>query len=147
MVVKLSAGLTALVAVAVISSPAAAVADAGAPVLIATSGVLCSVSADDVARGGGPTVACQRSDGETFPQSPFSSTKPNPKLTLAVVRPGGQFQWDLGSVSGGQPINVAVGQTYNANGWTIEANDQRATFAYGAAGHGMWINAELVHPN
>jgi hypothetical protein len=147
MVVKLSAGLTALVALAVIPSPAASVADANAPVLIATSGVLCSVSADDVARGGGPTVACQRSDGGTFPQSPFSNTKPNPKLNLAVVRGGGQFQWDYGSVAGGQPIDVGAGQTYHANGWTVEANEQRATFAYGAAKHGMWINAEFVHPN
>ena len=147
MVGKLSAGLVALVALAVVPLPARAVADADAPVLIQTSGVLCAVSANDVPRGGGPTVACQRVDGQPFGQAPFSTTKPNPKLNLAVVRGGGQFQWDYGSVAGGQPINLAVGQTYHVNGWTIEAGELRSTYAYGKAEHGFWINQDFVHPN
>lgn len=147
MVVRLSAGLVALFALAVVPLPALAVADADAPVLIQSSGVLCAISANDVPRGGGPTVACQRADGLTFAQSPFSNTKPNPKLNLAVVRGGGQFQWEYGSVAGGQPINLAVGQTYNVDGWTIEAGELRSTYAYGKAAHGFWINQDFVHPN
>ena len=147
MVVRLSAGLVALVALAVAPLPARAVADAGAPVLIQTPGVLCAVSANDVPRGGGPTVACQLNDGGPFPQAPFSTTKPNPKMNLAVVRGGGQFQWEYGSVSGGQPITLAPGQTYHVNGWTIDSAEARSTYAYGDAAHGFWIGPNFVHPN
>jgi hypothetical protein len=147
MLVRLSAGLVALFALAVVPLPALAVADADAPVLIQSSGVLCAVSANDVARGGGPTVACQRADGLTFAQSPFSNTKPNPKTNLAVVRGGGQFQYELGSVAGGQPITLAAGQTYHANGWTFLAAEGRSTVSYDATGHGMWIGPDFIHPN
>ncbi len=147
MVVRLSAGVVALFVLAVVPLPALAVADADAPVLIQSSGVRCAVSANDVPRGGGPTVACQRVDGLTFAQSPFSTTKPNPKMNLAVVRGGGQFQWEYGSVGGGQPMNLAVGQTYDVDGWTIEVGEMRTTYAYGKAAHGFWISQDFVHPN
>jgi Ca-activated chloride channel family protein len=148
MVVRLSAGLVALFALAVVSLPARAVADADAPVLIQTpGGVLCAVSANDVPRGGGPTVACQLANGQPFAQAPFSTTKPYPKMNLAVVRGGGQLQWEYGSVAGGQPINLAAGQSYHVNGWTIEAAEGRSTYAYGEAAHGFWIGPDFVHPN
>lgn len=147
MVSRLSAGLVTLFALAAVPLPALAVADADVPVLIESSGVLCAVSANDFPRGGVPTVACQRADGLTFAQSPFSNTKPNPKTNLAVVRGGGQFQWEYGSVGGGQPIKLGPGQTYDVDGWTIDVGEMRTTYAYGKAAHGFWISQDFVHPN
>jgi hypothetical protein len=143
---KLGAALVAPIAFVVCALPVQAVADASSPALLQFDGVLCSVSANDVPRGGEPTVACQLTNGQPFAQAPFSETKPNPRLTLAVVRAGGQFQWDLGSVAGGQPTNLSVGQTYHANGWTILAAEGRSTYSNDATGHGMWIGPDYVHP-
>jgi hypothetical protein len=149
MVVKLSGKVcaaAALIALAVGPLSARAVADAGSPVLTQIGGVMCSVSANDVPRGGGPMVTCQLSDGRPFPQAFFSSTKPNPRFNLAVVRASGEFIWDVGSVAGPQPLNLAAGQTYHINGWTIQADPVRSTYVYDATKHGMWIGPDLVHP-
>lgn len=144
---KVAAAVAALIAVAACPLSPLAAADAAAPVLVQTPGILCSLSANDVPRGGGPTLACQLLDNGPFPQAPFSETKPNPKLNLAVIRGGGQFQWELGSVAGGQPLVLAPGQTYKANGWTVESDNLRSTYTNDVSGHGMWIGPDFVHPN
>ena len=144
---KVTAAVVAPIAMVVCTLPALAVADASAPALVQFNGVLCSLSANDVPRGGGPMAVCQLSDGGPFPQAPFSTTKPYPKLNLAVVRGAGPFQYELGSVAGGQPVNLALGQTYHANGWTFLAAEGRSTVSYDSTGHGIWIGPDFVHPN
>jgi hypothetical protein len=145
---KMAAAVAALIALAACPLAPRASADAtAAPVLVQTPGILCALSANDVARGGGPTLACQLLDNGPFPQAPFSETKPNPKLNLAVIRGGGQFTWELGSVAGPQPLVLAPGQTYHANGWTVESANLRSTYVNDVSGHGLWIGPDFVHPN
>jgi hypothetical protein len=149
MVVKLSGKVGAAAAlIALVGGPLAppAVADSNSPVLTQIGGVTCSVSANDVPRGGGPMVTCQRTDGKPFAQAQFSATKPNPMLNLAVVRGTGQFTWEYGSILGGQPLNLSPGQTYHINGWTIVAGETRSDIVYDATKHGMFIGPDLVHP-
>jgi nitrate reductase NapE component len=145
MVLKVCATLAATIALVLSPLPPRAAAEAGAPVLTQIGGVLCSVSADDVPRGGGPMVTCQRSDGKPFAQAPFSVTKPWPMLNLAVVRGTGQFTWELGNIAGPPPVNLVAGQTYHFNGWTIKAGETRSDITYDATSHGMFIGPDFVH--
>ena len=140
-VIAASAALVALVAVP-LAAPAAA-ADEGQMVSIQSGSVRCLVSADDVSRGGGPMVVCERSDGQAMGRAPFATSKFNEQLPLVVMRGTGQFNWDKGAIAlpGGQGIAVDSGQTYQVNGWTIQPDPQRTRFTYDATGHGMLINA------
>jgi hypothetical protein len=153
MVAKVSgqaaAAVAALIALAVCPLAPGAVADVGSAVLIQRGNVLCAVSANDVPRGGGPTVACQLSDGSPFAQSPFSTSKPYPKLNVAVMRGGGQLEWNLGTAAGaqqvdGQVITIGAGQTYHVNGWTVQGNDIPTSITYDATGHGISIDPDRV---
>ena len=101
----------------------------------------CLVSADNVARGGGPMVVCGRPDGAMFGQAPFSTEKYSVALNLAVQRGTGEFYFDKGVVEGTGGMALSNGQTYHINGWTIQPDDQRTRFTNDASGHGMLINA------
>jgi hypothetical protein len=104
----------------------------------------CQVSADNVARGGGPMVVCARADGQPFGGAPFATEKNGVILTLAVERGTGEFHWDKGTVAGASGITLNAGQTYHINGWTIQPDDERTRFTYDATGHGVLINAVVA---
>ncbi|MCT7659145.1 hypothetical protein [Mycobacterium deserti] len=123
-------------------------ADADQTVLIESGKVRCQVSANDVARGGGPVVVCQQVNGQAWAQAPWSAEKYSEHLNLAVVRAGGEFYWDGGNVRSiagrsiepiGQDIVLGVGQTYKANGWTFEVQENRTRISNDKSGHGMFV--------
>lgn len=134
-----------------LASPLAprAAADVGQLVVVDGGSVRCLVSADDVKRGGGPMVVCQRVDGQPWGQAPWETSKFNNRLNLAVVRGTGEMYWERGVVpaandaTGGDTV-VGGGQTYHANGWTIQDEGLRTRFTYDATGHGVFIDAEDV---
>jgi hypothetical protein len=144
MVGKLIAASAALIALVVSPLAPLAEADASSPTLIQSGGVLCVVSANDVSRGGGPMVVCQRSDGAPWAQAPFSTTKPWPRLNLAVVRGSAEFYWDAGDIAGPQPVNLGSGQTYHVNGWTIQVGDPQTTYLFDATKHGISVGPDFV---
>jgi hypothetical protein len=122
-----------------------AAADNGQTVLIQSAKVRCLVSADDVPRGGGPMVVCQKTDGQPWGPADWSASKNSVRLNLAVKRGTGEFYWAKGSISGegeaaAQDIILNDGQTYHINGWTIEAYEYRTRFTYDGSGHGMFVN-------
>jgi hypothetical protein len=140
---------TLIVLAAFPMAPHAAAADTDQTVLT-QSKIRCLVSADNVARGGGPMVVCQRLDGQPWGASTWSTEKHSVARNLAVERGTGEFVWDKGSISASgapadQDIIINPGQTYHINGWTIQADDYRTRFTYDGTGHGMFINAADVH--
>ena len=117
-----------------------AVADDGQMIVTESGKVRCVVSADDVPRGGGPMVVCQPTDGGPFPQAAWATSKFDERLNLAVKRGTGEFTWSKGSITApGQDMVLSTGQTYNVNGWTIESEETRTKFTYGATGKGMYL--------
>jgi hypothetical protein len=150
MIRHVSAAVTALFAVVAFPLAPQAAADGDQTVLIDGGRVKCSVSANDIPRGGGPIVACQRTDGLPFAQSMWSAEKYSERLTLAVKRSTGEFYWDGGNVRNvsdvtGEPIAVGVGQTYNANGWTIQVDEQHTRISNDSTGYGMYVAAEDIN--
>ena len=128
-----------MVVVALPMAPPAAVDD-GQMIVTESGKVRCVVSADDVPRGGGPMVVCQPTDGGPFPQAPWAASKFDERLNLAVKRGTGEFTWSKGSIAApGQDMVLSTGQTYNVNGWTIESEETRTKFTYGATGKGMYL--------
>ncbi|KUI16457.1 hypothetical protein AU191_00640 [Mycolicibacterium acapulense] len=130
---------------AVVLAPPAA-ADTGQLVLLQSGTIRCLVSADDVKRGGGPIVVCQRVDGQPWGQAPWETSKFNNRLNLAVVRGTGQMYWERGVVPAanetpGGDIVVDAGQTYHVDGWTIQDEDLRTRITYDVTGHGLFVNA------
>jgi hypothetical protein len=132
-----SGALFALVALPL--APAAA-ADEGQTLLIDSGRVRCLVSPDDVPRGGGPMVVCQRTDGQAFAQSVFAASKYNEQLPLAVKRGGGEFYYAKGSVAPSGETTLGNGQTLNLYGWTIENQGLRTRFTNDVSGHGFYVN-------
>jgi hypothetical protein len=137
-----AAALTALVALPL--APQAA-ADDGHTVLVDSGKVRCQVSADNVPRGGGPMVVCQRTDGQAFAQSSFSSEKYSVRLPVAVKQGGGEFYYGRGSVPDSIDVTVNDGQTVQMYGWTIQNQGLRTRFAYDGSGHGIYINATDIN--
>ncbi|OBK76617.1 hypothetical protein [Mycobacterium sp. 1164985.4] len=134
-----------------LASPLAppAAADVGRLVVVGGGTVRCLVSADDVKRGGGPMVVCQRVDGQPWGQAPWETSKFNNRLNLAVVRGTGEMYWERGAVPAPNdaPAGDTVldaGQTYRVDGWTIQDEDLRTRFTYDATGHGLFINGADV---
>ncbi|MGE2720448.1 hypothetical protein [Mycolicibacterium celeriflavum] len=126
-----------------------AAADVGQLVVVGGGTVRCLVSADDVKRGGGPIVVCQRVDGQPWGQAPWETSKFNNRLNLAVVRGTGEMYWERGVVpaandAAGGEVAVDVGQTYHVDGWTIQGENLRTRFTYDATGHGLFINGADV---
>jgi Ca-activated chloride channel family protein len=144
MVRQVLAASGALIAAVALPSAPSAAADDGQLVQIAGGAVQCLVSADDVPRGGGPMVVCERVDGQAYGIAPYATGKYNETLPAVVMRGTGQFNFAKGSlgVPPGQGVTVGAGQTYNVNGWTIQPDEHRTRFTYDATGHGLLINAE-----
>jgi hypothetical protein len=144
MVRQVIAASAALIGIVAYPVAATAAADEGQLVSVMSGSLRCLVSADDVSRGGGPMVVCQRSDGQAMGRSPFAASKFNEQLPLVVMRGTGEFHWakDTIALPPGQGIDIGSGQTYQLNGWTIQPDPQRTRFTYDATGHGMLINAE-----
>ncbi|KUI20616.1 hypothetical protein AU193_11545 [Mycobacterium sp. GA-1285] len=133
---------------AVVLAPPAA-ADVGQLVVVGGGTVRCLVSADDVKRGGGPMVVCQRVDGQPWGLAPWETSKFNNRLNLAVVRGTGEMYWERGVVPAPNDatrgdIVVDAGQISRVDGWTIQDEGHRTRFTYDATGHGIFINAEDV---
>jgi hypothetical protein len=141
MIRQVMAASGALVALVALPLAPAAAADEGQTLLIDSGRVRCLVSPDDVPRGGGPMVVCQRTDGLAFAQSVFAASKYNEQLPLAVKRAGGEFYYAKGSVpaTGGEST-LAQGQTLNLYGWTIENQGLRTRFTNDVSGHGFYVN-------
>jgi hypothetical protein len=136
--------LAASVAViAVTASPLApyAAADDGQVVITQNGTVRCLVSADNVARGGGPMVVCTPSDGAMFGRAPFTTEKYPQTMNLAIERGTGEFYFDVGTVDSAGAITLNTGQTYHINGWTIQPDPQRTRFTNDVSGHGVLVNA------
>lgn len=124
-------------------------AAAGVLVVVQDATVRCLVSADDVKRGGGPIVVCERADSQPWGMSPWETSKFNNRLNLAVVRGTGELYWERGSVPApGEPTAgdaaVGAGQTYRANGWTIEGEGFRTRITNDATKHGILVNEGVV---
>ncbi|MGV0791761.1 hypothetical protein [Mycolicibacterium sp. XJ1819] len=134
-----------LVGVALPLAPAAA-ADDGQTVITQSGMVRCAVSADNVARGGGSMVVCQRADGHPFGQSPWAVAKHSFRLPVAVVRGAGQFYWAKDPVGGapGNDVVVEDGQSHQVAGWTIRDEGLLTRFTDDVTGHGLLVNAETV---
>lgn len=144
-----AASAALMVLLAVLFAPPAAAADAGQLVVFDAGKVQCLVSADDVKRGGGPMVACQRADGEPWGRSPWETSKFNNRLNVVVVRGTGELYWDKGAVPAPNEatsgsVVVDAGQTYRVNGWTVQNEGLRTRFTYDATKHGILINGEDV---
>lgn len=138
-----SGAVAALVAIPL--APAAA-ADDSRVLLLDEGQVRCQVSADDVARGGGPMVVCQRTDGLPFAQSSWSAEKYSERLPVAVKEGTGEFYWAKGSVPDTPDATVLnTGQTIHLYGWTIEAERLRTRIAYDSSGHGIYIAKEDIN--
>ncbi len=140
-VLSVSAAFVGLIAMP--TAPQAA-ADADQTVQLSGGQVQCVVSANLVARGGGPMVVCQRADLVAWGKAPWATSKYNERANLAVVRGTGEFHWDKGTIGvpGGDGISLVPGQTYQINGWTIQPDEHRTRFTYDATGHGLLINPE-----
>ncbi len=137
-VIAASGALAALVAFPLAPSAAA---DNGQVLLVDNGQVRCQVSADDVARGGGPMVVCQRTDGLPFAQSSWSAEKYSERLPVAVKLGSGEFYWAKGSVPDAAGATVLnTGQSLRIDGWTIEAQRLRTRFSYDGSGHGIYVN-------
>lgn len=133
----------------VFPSAGAAAAATGQVVLIEGGQVRCSVSADDLSQGGGPTVVCENISGLPWGQPGFATMKNSVPLNLAVLRGTGQFTWALGSVpapgeTSGDQVPVDEGQTYQVNGWTIQDEGLRTRITYDRSGHGMLVTPAYV---
>ncbi|MGE0220731.1 hypothetical protein [Mycolicibacterium sp.] len=113
--------------------PSAAAADGGQTVRT-PQGVRCQLSTDFQGRGY-PAATCSRADGAPFGVSPAS-------LNLAVVQATGEVYFVDGSVPGrdSDDVVLGVGQTYRANGWTVETEELRTLITYDIGGHGMRVN-------
>lgn len=145
MIRQLTAASVALVALASFPLVPSAAADDGQVVQTQNGTVQCVVSDNNVSRGGGPWVVCQRSDLAGFGQAPFSTEKYSVSLNLAAQRGTGEFYFTKGSIAGpGEGTSLSSGQTYNINGWTIQPDDQRTRFTWDATRHGVLINAEMA---
>lgn len=130
-------------------APGAWAADGDVAVLIQAGTVKCSLSANDVPRGGGPVAACERTDGQPWGQAMPSAEKYAVRLPIAVMRGGGQFYWDGGNVRDIPPVTgdgptLGSGQTYNANGWTVDVEGPRTRITNDTSKHGMIVYAEVV---
>lgn len=138
----------ALVALATSFAPVASAAD-DVTVLIQSGAVRCSLSADDQARGGGPVAACEQLSGTPWAQAQPSQEKYSVRLPIAVIRGPGQFYWDGGNlrdvpaVTGDGP-SLGAGQSYSANGWTVDVEGPRTRITNDVSKHGMLIYAEQV---
>lgn len=96
-------------------------------------------------------VACERRSAEGFLQAPVSEAQsPNGgplwHWNLAGVDSGGNFEWRNGNIGGPYPSPVlSYGQTYNINGWTIQASSSGTRFTNNATGRGMFVSIENVY--
>jgi hypothetical protein len=147
MVGRVIAATGALLALVALPLAPPAAADDGQVVMIQGGTVRCAVSADNVDRGGGPMLVCQRSDGQPWGMSPWETSKYNQVLNLAIVRGTGEFYWDRGTITasdaaGGLTLND--GQTQNLNGWTIRSEGFRTLFTYDATRHGANVTQAQV---
>lgn len=141
----LSASLMALT----VLTATPAVADVGQSVRTESGKMRCEVYANDTGHGGGPLVVCQQANAAPFPQAPFSSEYSS-QMNLAVVRADGAFSWDIGNLAGSDEALASdrvlrYGQSYNINGWTVEANEGGTRFTHDDTGHGMFVSVENVY--
>jgi hypothetical protein len=131
----------ALVALVALPLAPAAAAEEGQTLLLDSGRVRCVVSPNNIERGGGPMVACQRTDGLSFAQSVFSAEKHSERMRVAVKLGGGEFYYTQGDVAAlGAETVVSDGQTVNLYGWTIQGQGIRTKLIYDASGHGIYIN-------
>jgi hypothetical protein len=147
MIRQVAAASGALMAL-VVCAPAASAAD-DVTVLIQSGTVKCSLSADDVPRGGGPIAACERTDGQPWGPTMPSQEKYATGLPIAVMRGGGQFYWDGGNLRDVPPVTgsgptLGAGQTYSANGWTVDVEGPRTRITNDVSKHGLIVYAEVV---
>jgi hypothetical protein len=143
MIGQLTAASGALIALVAFPQLPQAAADPGQIVQIQNGTVQCVVSADDVTRGGGPWVVCQRADLAGFGRAPYSAEKYSVQLNLAAQRSTAEFYFTKGSIAGpGEGTPLSSGQTYHINGWTIQPEDQHTRFTNDVTDHGMLVNAE-----
>lgn len=94
----------------------------------------------------GAAVACEYGPG--FLQAPVSQY--GNRLDIARVDAAGSFKWMDGNIGGGgTPQNDLVlnyGQTYHAQGWTIQPSFEGTRFTNDATGHGMFVAVQEVAP-
>jgi hypothetical protein len=89
---------------------------------------------------------CQISRSEVgceaqFANSPIQDGEP---ANGVKVTADGQFQWVLGNL-GDIPAVTLGYQTYQAQGWTIDASTSGTRFTNEATGHGMFVSIEAVN--
>ena len=141
-----AASAALMVLLAVLLAPPA-VADDGRVVTLQSGKVRCGISADNVDRGGGPVVVCERTDGQAWGMAPWETSKYNERLNLAIVHGTGELYWDHGNLTssgaaGG--LSVTDGQTYTIDGWTVTGEGFRTRITNDATGHGILINEGYV---
>ena len=104
---------------------------------IQTPPMLCEIGSDDDTPGVGPNVVCQGSFAQTSSDN-----------DQALVTASGQFSYRTANIGVGYdhpPFGTVLpGQTYNVQGWTIEAGGDGVRFTHVATGHGMFIGADTT---
>jgi hypothetical protein len=147
MVRRVIAATGALIALVALPLAPPASADDGQVVVIQGGTVRCAVSADNVDRGGGPMLVCERSDGQPYGMSPWETSKYNQRLNLAVIRGTGEFYWARGNITGSDAagdLTVNDGQTQKLDGWTIHSDGFRTLFTNDATKHGANVTQAQV---
>ena len=78
--------------------------------------------------------------GAPFPQAPWAASKFDERLNLAVKTGHRRIHLEQKEYRGSPPRHGSTtGQTYNVDGWTIESEEPRTKFTYGATGKGMYL--------
>ncbi|MGE2833698.1 hypothetical protein [Mycobacterium sp. SMC-4] len=107
-------------------TPLAAAADGDQVVRVQDGKVRCLLSAHYLDRDYG-AIVCERTDGQPFGGSPMSTGKFPEPLKLAFMSDTGAQYWIAGTVPGdpADDVVVGVGQSYQANGWTVMPEELR----------------------
>ncbi|MBB2772588.1 MULTISPECIES: hypothetical protein [Mycolicibacterium] len=115
--------------------------------------VRCFVSASEPQRGGAPAAVCETYADETdgsFPQAPLITDPWGSKnqANIVGVDDMGNLRWSHGDIPGAnsaEDIVMQYGQTYRAQGWTIQASSDGTRLANDHSGRGMFVSIQSVY--
>lgn len=118
-------------------------ASAGSQIVRTASGqVKCSIEPS--------FVVCERLSGEGFLQAPLAPKTPAGQppwhWNLVGFDERGNYEWRIGNIGGMvQGVVMAYGQTYQFNGWTVQASSSGTRFTNDSTGRGTFVSIENVY--
>ncbi|MEZ0342112.1 hypothetical protein ACAG25_19265 [Mycobacterium sp. pV006] len=126
MVLAKTAVSVALVLGAGVLAPSVGAADGDQVVRVQDGKIRCLLTAHYRDRDYG-AIVCERTDGQPFGGSPMSTGKFPEVLNLTLMTDTGASYWLAGRVPGdpAHDVVVGVGQSYQANGWTVMPEELR----------------------